>query len=594
MQRAVADLDRRRARRSRPAAVAAPRRVARGFRPLRRTRTAARRPRRSTTTRSCASRATACTRSRWARCTPASSSRGISASRSSAKRCCGSRSGSATCTRASSGASPSCRCSRAIASRRASPAIPPWRSPGPTARRSRAMARARRAGARGLAARAGARARAHRQSSRRPRRARQRCRLRLRPGAVLAPEGTAAARDRRRRSAQRYLLDFVVPGRRRASISARAQRRRWRERIARLAPRRGSCATSTTSTPACATASSAPARSRRSSRAARPHRARRPRERAGLRPARRPALRALRRARRRARSCAAEGDVAARVAVRFDELHRILPAGAARSCARLPPGRIASRSSGAAGRRLAASDSSRAGAARCWSRSKRGADGTHPPLPSARSVVAELAGARARDHRQHRSGLSADQQVLQPLLQRARSLAHAEDAAPDRIASASSPSPRRRGRGAARCATRCRQRILRGARAGAVHPRTSTPAPATAASWRSTRSTTRSTTSRGSASASSPARGMPTCCWSPGPVSRNMEVALRRTYEATPDPKLVVARGRLRLQRRHFRRELREPAGALPTSSRSTSPCRAARRRPTRILQGILTAIAAR
>jgi len=28
-----------------------------------------------------------------------------------------------------------------------------------------------------------------------------------------------------------------------------------------------------------------------------------------------------------------------------------------------------------------------------------------------------------------------------------------------------------------------------------------------------------------------------------GPVSRNMEVALRRTYEATPDPKLVVALG---------------------------------------------------
>ena len=28
-----------------------------------------------------------------------------------------------------------------------------------------------------------------------------------------------------------------------------------------------------------------------------------------------------------------------------------------------------------------------------------------------------------------------------------------------------------------------------------------------------------------------------------GPVSRHMEVALRRTYDATPDPKLVVAVG---------------------------------------------------
>jgi Ni,Fe-hydrogenase III small subunit len=28
-----------------------------------------------------------------------------------------------------------------------------------------------------------------------------------------------------------------------------------------------------------------------------------------------------------------------------------------------------------------------------------------------------------------------------------------------------------------------------------------------------------------------------------GPVSRNMELALKRTYDATPDPKLVVAIG---------------------------------------------------
>jgi Ni,Fe-hydrogenase III small subunit len=28
-----------------------------------------------------------------------------------------------------------------------------------------------------------------------------------------------------------------------------------------------------------------------------------------------------------------------------------------------------------------------------------------------------------------------------------------------------------------------------------------------------------------------------------GPVSRNMEMALRRTYEATPEPRLVVAVG---------------------------------------------------
>ena len=102
--------DRRALGRPGPAAVAA----ARGWPPRssRSPRRRRRRPpprRRSTTTHSCGSRATACTRWRWARCMPASSSPATSASRSSARRCCGSRSVSATCTRASSGASRNCR-----------------------------------------------------------------------------------------------------------------------------------------------------------------------------------------------------------------------------------------------------------------------------------------------------------------------------------------------------------------------------------------------------------------------------------------------------------------------------------------------------
>jgi hypothetical protein len=56
-------------------------------------------PRRPTP--SCRPRAKACTRSRSARCTPASSSPAISASPPTARRSCGSRSGSATSTRAS-------------------------------------------------------------------------------------------------------------------------------------------------------------------------------------------------------------------------------------------------------------------------------------------------------------------------------------------------------------------------------------------------------------------------------------------------------------------------------------------------------------
>ena len=101
--------------------------------PRRRARRRPRPTRCPTTTPSCASTATACTRSPSARCTPASSSRGTSASRSSARRCCASKSIWATCTRASSGASPNCRRSTRIAWPAACRATRRWPMPGPTA-----------------------------------------------------------------------------------------------------------------------------------------------------------------------------------------------------------------------------------------------------------------------------------------------------------------------------------------------------------------------------------------------------------------------------------------------------------------------------
>ena len=58
---------------------------------------------------SCGSRATACMRSPWVRSTPASSSRATFASRWSARRSCGSRSGSGTRTKESKSASRACR-----------------------------------------------------------------------------------------------------------------------------------------------------------------------------------------------------------------------------------------------------------------------------------------------------------------------------------------------------------------------------------------------------------------------------------------------------------------------------------------------------
>ena len=103
-----------------------------------------------------------------------------------------------------------------------------------------------------------------------------------------------------------------------------------------------------------------------------------------------------------------EGDVAARVAVRFDEVTESI---------RLVQ---ADRAAAAGGRSSQAGDRCRAkgswgiGLIEGWrgpvlrrARSRRG--GKDPSLSSARSIVAELAGARARNHRQHRAGLSAHQ-----------------------------------------------------------------------------------------------------------------------------------------------------------------------------------------
>ena len=83
----------------------------------------------------------------------------------------------------------------------------------------------------------------------------------------------------------------------------------------------------------------------------------------------------------------------------------------------------------------------------------------------------------------------------------------------------------------------------RRARPCTVHSRTSTPAPAMVASSRSTRSIIPlyNLEGLGIRFVASPRHA--DLLLVTGPVSKNMEMALRRTYEATPDPKLVVAIG---------------------------------------------------
>jgi Ni,Fe-hydrogenase III small subunit len=75
-----------------------------------------------------------------------------------------------------------------------------------------------------------------------------------------------------------------------------------------------------------------------------------------------------------------------------------------------------------------------------------------------------------------------------------------------------------------------------------------------------------------------------------GPVSRNMEAALRRTYEATPDPKLVVATGDCACTGGIFGENYASRgriSNIIPVDV-AVPGCPPS---PTRILEGILTAL---
>lgn len=78
-----------------------------------------------------------------------------------------------------------------------------------------------------------------------------------------------------------------------------------------------------------------------------------------------------------------------------------------------------------------------------------------------------------------------------------------------------------------------------------------------------------------------------------GPVSRHMEIALKRTYEATPDPKLVVAIGDCGCDGGIFGESYAscgKIANVIPVDV-TVPGCPPT---PTAILQGILTAVSSR
>ena len=231
----------------------------------------------------------------------------------------------------------------------------------------------------------------------------------------------------------RLLMDVVVPG----GVDARSLAPRTRRGCASNATRSSAslpcCATSTTSMPGCRTGfAAADEVTRELAHEARPDRPRRSRQRA----CRRSALR-FRTGRPTTRSACGGRRMPMATLPRASPCASMKRsnrcAWSARYLRRCPTAtsRRTARSAGfAAGDRLCRG-LARPGLHRAGKRARR----HDPALPSARPILAELAGDRARGDRQHRSRLSADQQVVQPFLQRPRSIEAASDAAhppPDR------------------------------------------------------------------------------------------------------------------------------------------------------------------
>src|SRR5437868_6363914 len=153
--------------------------------------------------------------------------------------------------------------------------------------------------------------------------------------------------------------------------------------------------------------------------------------------------------------------------------------------------------------------------------------------------MAELAGARARRHRQHRSRLPAHQQVLQPFLFGRRSLMEKllRQIARVGIVTERPPQPDEALR---LVAGRLNDELLRLlGRALAIRHVDAGSCNGCELEIHAVNNPYYNLEGRGIKFVASPRHA--DLLLVTGPVSRNMEEALRRTYDATPEPKLVVA-----------------------------------------------------
>ena len=281
------------------------------------------------------------------------------------------------------------------------------------------------------------------------------------------------------------------------------------------------------------------------------------------------------------------GDVAARVAVRFDEVFESLRLIRA-LCAGLPAGAVRTELPAPAGAPVGA------GWVEGWRgevlvRWRLGADGRIRALPLPRPVVAELAGARARGDRQHRSGLPAHQQVLQPELFGTRPLdvahpqpdrphRHRHRAAADSAGDAPTTRPRRSASSDDLLDILGQALTIRQVDAGSCN--------GCELEIHALNNPYYNIEGLGIKFVASPRHA--DMLLVTGPVSRHMEEALRRTYDATPEPQAGGRGGRLRLHRRHLRRELCQlrPGGQRDSGRRRRA--RLPARPPLEILRGIL------
>jgi hypothetical protein len=165
----------------------------------------------------------------------------------------------------------------------------------------------------------------------------------------------------------------------------------------------------------------------------------------------------------------------------------------------------------------------------------------HRPLPLPRPVVAELAGAGARGDRQHRSGLPAHQQVLQPQLLGARPLMWQTLRQIVRVGIVTEPPPAVDD--AVLAEVRRIQDELLGilGQALAIREVDAGSCNGCELEIHALNNPYYNIEGLGIRFVASPRHA--DMLLVTGPVSRHMEEALRRTYDATPEPRLVVAVG---------------------------------------------------